>query len=64
LESYNWAKERIYAKKKEDVSVVKRRKRKSKKIYNRTDEKKVYQTIKVTINCTSILYKEEGWEKG
>ena len=63
--SHSRFKERIYAKKRENLSLVQTRERRSKGVYSEIDKEGIYTTIKVITNCTSILYKKERWkEKG
>jgi len=56
-------KRRVYTKKREGVSIVKRRKRGSVQVHLRTIEKKVYQALKVASNGTSVFHREEEWKK-
>jgi len=53
----------VCAKEGEGVSIVEGRKRRSKRIYTRTTEKKIYLTLKVTSNGTGVLCREvrRGW---
>ena len=60
---YYWYKERICTKKREGVSIVKKEERRSAQVYLQTIEKRVYQTLKVASNSTSILCRKEEWEE-
>jgi len=60
---YNRSQKRIYTKKRESVSLIKRRKRRSKKVHSGTDEEEVYKTIKIAKDSTSILCGEERWKE-
>ena len=59
MEPYNRVKEKICTKKRESLSLIQRRERRSKEVHPEVDEEKVYQTIKVTIDCTNILHRKE-----
>ena len=59
---YNRFEGGICTKKRENLSLVQRRERESKRVYLEIGEKVIYSTIKVTTDCTSILYRKEGWE--
>ena len=52
-------KRRICAEKEEDISIVKRGKRGTKRVYKGAAEKEVYPTIQITIDSTSIFCREE-----
>jgi len=56
---YNQFKEEICTKKGENLSLVQRSKRRSKRIYLEEDKKEIYLTIQVTTNYISILCREE-----
>jgi len=53
----------ICTEERESISLIKRRKRRSKGVYSKTDEEGVYKTIKITTNGTSILCREERWKE-
>ena len=55
--------EEIYAKERKNLLLVQRRERESKRVYSGTNKEKIYSTIKVTTDCTSVFYREEEWEK-
>jgi len=55
--------ERICAKKRKGVPIVKRRERGSMRVHIRIIEEGVYQTLKVVSNGTSVLCEKEGWNK-
>ena len=59
----NWFEEGICAKKRENQFFAQKRKRRSKRVYLEEDKEGIYLTIKVTTNCTSVLYRDEGWEE-
>jgi len=63
VEPCNRVEERIDTKKRENLSLVQKRERKSKGVYSGTDKEGVYQTIKVTIDSTGILCRKEEWKK-
>jgi len=50
----------ICTKKRESLSLVQRRERRSKRVYLEIDKEVVYLTVKVTIDCAGILCREEG----
>ena len=56
---YNRCEGRVCTEKREDISIVKRGKRRGKGVYLRAVEKGVYPTIKVTTDSTGILCREE-----
>ena len=57
---HNRSKRGVCAKEGEGVSVVKERKRGGEKIYQRIVAERIYPTVKITIDGTSILCGEEG----
>jgi len=57
---YDRDKGEICAKEGEGVFIVKEEERKGAKVYQRTIEKKVYQTLKITSNNISVFYRKEG----
>jgi len=61
MRSCNKDKGGVCAEKGEDVSIVKRRKRKGVQVHRRTIEKGVYLTLKVTSNSTGVFCRKEGW---
>jgi len=48
---------------KENLSLVQRRERRSKRVCPRTNEKGIYLTIKVITDHTSVLCWKERWEE-
>jgi len=54
---------RICAQEREGVPVVQEREGRSVRVYFQTIEKKVYQTLKVASNSTSVLCGKKGWEE-
>jgi len=52
-----------HAMKEKGVPAVKEEKRRNAQVYIRIIEKRVYQTLKVASNSTSILCKKEGWKE-
>jgi len=61
--SCNRYEEEVCTKKKNGISVVEKGKGESKRICKGAVEKRIYPTIKVTIDSTSILCREEGWKE-
>jgi len=57
---YNRGEERICAKKREDVPIVKREKRGGEGVYKGIDEEGIDMTVKVTTDGTGILCGKEG----
>ena len=51
----------VYAKKREGILTIERRKRGSTKICRRPTEKRIYPTLQVTPNVTSTLCGKKGW---
>ena len=47
----------------ESVSIVKRRKRGSKRVCSKAVKEGVYLTVQVTTDSTSIFCRKEGWEE-
>ena len=47
----------------ESVSAIKRGKRRGAQIHIRTIEERVYQTLKVISNSTSVLCRKKKWKK-
>jgi len=60
---YNRFQKRICAKERKSISLVQRRKGRSKRVYLGADEEGIYKTIKITTDGTSILCGEEIWEE-
>ena len=54
------AKREVYAKKREDILTIERRKRGSTKIYGRPTEKRIYLTLQVIPNIAGTLCGEKG----
>jgi len=54
-------KEGICAKKEKSIPIVKKEERRGVKVHIRTTEERVYQTLKVASNSTSVFYREEEW---
>ena len=52
---------RFCAKKEKSVFIVKRKKRRGIQVYRQITEEKVYQTLKVISNSTSVLCRKEEW---
>jgi len=52
---------RVCTKEREGVSVVKRRERRGIRVHNKTIKERVYQTLKVISNSTSIFCRKKGW---
>jgi len=53
--------EKICTEEGKGVSVVKERERRGARIHTRTTEEKIYPTLKVTLNSTSVLCRKEEW---
>ena len=53
--------ERVCAEEGEGVSIVEERERRSKSVHIRTTKERIYLTLKITSNGTSILCRKEGW---
>jgi len=60
---YNRFEEEIYAKERKNLFLVQRRERESKRVYSGIKKEKIYSIIKVTTDYTSVLCREEEWEK-
>ena len=43
-----------------NISLIQRRERGSKGVYLEVDKRELYLTIKVTTDCTGVLYRKEG----
>ena len=63
VESYNRFKGGIYTEKRESLSIVQKKERRSEEVYLEADEEGIYLTIKFTIDCTSILCRKEEWKE-
>jgi len=50
----------IYAKERESLSLVQRKKKGNERIYSETNKKEIYSTIKVITDCAGILCGEKG----
>ena len=59
MRPYNRFEGEICTKKRENISLIQRRERESKKVYLRANKKGVYLTIKVATNYVSVLCREE-----
>ena len=59
MRPYNRFEGDICTKKRENISLIQRRERESKKVYLRANKKGVYLTIKVATNYVSVLCREE-----
>ena len=56
--------QRIFCSEKgEDIPIIKEREREGIGICERSVEKGIHLTIKITANVTSILYAKEGWKE-
>ena len=60
IESCNIFKGGIHTKKMKNISLIQRRERGSKGVYLEVDKRELYLTIKVTTDCTGVLYRKEG----
>jgi len=63
LRSCHRSQRRIRAKERQNLSIVKSKKRGSARIRERSVEKEVYQAIEITTNVTGVLYAKERWEE-
>ena len=59
MRSCNKFKEVIHTKKREDLPLVQREEKRSKKIYRRANKKEIYLAIKIVSDCTYIFCKKE-----
>jgi len=59
----NGDKRRICAEEGESVSIVKRRKRGSERVYSGVAEEEIYPAIEVTTNGASIFCRKEEWKE-
>ena len=55
MKPYNGFKEEIYTKERENLSLVLRRERGSKRVYSEVDKKEIYLAVEVTTDCISFL---------
>ena len=56
-------KERVCAKERESIPIVKRRKRRGEGVHLGATEEGIYSAVKVTLNGTNVLCKKERWEE-
>jgi len=63
LKPCNRNEERIHAKKEESVSIVEGRERRGTQVHIRTVEERVYQTLKVASNSTSVSIGKKNGNK-
>ena len=63
MRSYYRSQRRFYAKKEEDISVIKDKEREITGICKGLVEEGIYQAIKITTNITSVLCIKEEWEE-
>jgi len=61
--SCNRSQKRIHTKERESISLVERRKRRSKRVYPRVNKEVVYKTIKIITDSTGIFCGKERWKK-
>ena len=61
--SHNRCEEEVYAMKREGISFVERRKGGGERVCEGAVEERIYLTIQITTNSTSILCGEEGWKE-
>jgi len=59
MRSCNRPQRRICTKKRESVSLVQRRERRSERVYLRADKEGIYKTVKITTNNIHILCRKE-----
>jgi len=53
----------IHTKKRENISLIQRRERESKRVYLEANKRELYLPIEITIDYTSILCRKEGWKE-
>ena len=63
IRSHNRCQGEVRTKKKEGISAVKRREKKSEGVCKGAVAKEIHLAIKVTTNSTSILCREERWKE-
>ena len=61
MRSHNRYKEKICAEEGEDVSIVKRKEREGIWVHFKITEERIYQTLEVTSNGTSVFCRQEEW---
>jgi len=54
---------RVCSEKEEDISIVKNRKRGGTEVFEKSVEKKIYLTIEITTDITSILCAKKEWKE-
>ena len=54
---------RVCSEKGEDISIVKNRKRGGTEVFEKSVEKKIYLTIEITTDVTSILCAKNEWKE-
>jgi len=55
MRSYNKGQERVCTKKRKNIFVVERGERKGAQVHKWTIEERVYQTLEITLNSTSVF---------
>jgi len=63
MEPCNRDKREVCTKEREGVSIVKERKRGSKRVCLRAVKEGVYPTVQITTDSTSIFCREKGWKE-
>jgi len=63
MRSCNRSQGMICTEERESISLIKRRKRRSKGVHSETDEEGVYKTVKIATNSTGILCREKRWKE-
>jgi len=61
LESCYRSQEDIQTMKEKDLPIIKEQKGRSPEIHGRSIEERVYQTLTIISNITSVLCREKGW---
>ena len=54
---------RVCSEKRKDISIVKNRKRGGTEVFEKSVEKKIYLTIEITTDITSILCAKKEWKE-
>ena len=63
MESCDRSKGGVCAEEEKSILIIERGKRRTKGVCSRAAKKRVYPTIKITIDGAGILCREEGWKE-
>ena len=63
MKPYDRFQEGVHTKERENLSLVQRRGRGSKRVYSEVDKKGIYLTVKVTTNCISFFVGNKDGKK-